>query len=220
MTTRRHAASEIHGTLRERICLLKYPQGTVLRETDLANEFGVSRTPVREALQRLSVEGLVEIHNGVGTRVTKPDNETLRGVFKIRIELAGILGRIGLRPVQPSDIAVLQSLIGRTEKLAQEFRVEEYWDINHMLHYALNDLILIEQFRDYWDSLYFRGARAWYELASTISADATDLLHHEVVELERAMRFNDAEALGHIKRAYISYCFERLEQQLSASVSE
>lgn len=220
MTTKRHTASEIHAALRERICLLKYPRGTVLRETDLALEFGVSRTPVREALQRLSVEGLVDIHNGVGTRVTKPSNETLRCVYKVRIELAAILGRMGLRSIEPSDIELLQDLVARTEKLKQKFSVEDYWDINHTLHYALTDLIVIEQFRTYWDSLYFRGARAWYELAANISEDATNLLYQEVTELERAMRFNDVDAIGFIKRNYISYCFQRLDIQLSADETD
>ena len=51
----------IYDALKRRIVLLEYEPGQVLREKDLIREFGVSRTPVREALIRLETEGLVRI---------------------------------------------------------------------------------------------------------------------------------------------------------------
>ncbi len=69
----RLSADEIHATLRDRICLLEYAPGSLLREALLAEEFGVSRTPIREILQRLAQEGLVSTRNGVGTLVRPLD---------------------------------------------------------------------------------------------------------------------------------------------------
>lgn len=54
----RGQAIEIHRVLRDRICLLQYRPGELLVETELAAEFNVSRTPVRQALQRLDYEAL------------------------------------------------------------------------------------------------------------------------------------------------------------------
>jgi DNA-binding GntR family transcriptional regulator len=71
----------MYKEIRDRICLLTYPPGTVLREADFANEFGVSRTPVRQVLQRLQFEGLVEAKNGVGTIVTGVQLSTFKDAY-------------------------------------------------------------------------------------------------------------------------------------------
>jgi DNA-binding GntR family transcriptional regulator len=74
----------IYRQIRERICLLHYPPGTVLNETALATEFGVSRTPLRRVLQQLNHEGLVEIKNGVGTIVTDINMKTFKDIYDLR----------------------------------------------------------------------------------------------------------------------------------------
>ena len=60
---------DIAQTLRLRICLLDPGQTHVLHENSLAREFGVSRTPIRQALQRLAYERLIETRSGVGNVV-------------------------------------------------------------------------------------------------------------------------------------------------------
>ena len=207
---KRGQAHTIHEQLRLRICLLDYQPGSMLRENDLAAEFGVSRTPIREALQRLAIEGLVEIRNGVGTFVTLLSPADLHDMYKARIEISALLGRIGLRPCTSADLREIDGLVIRTEKLKPSFGIREYWDINHQLHFAVSDLITNIAFRDVWDSFYFKSTRVWYELAQTMIDDATNLLTMEIADLRLAMQENDAEAIGLIKRNYISYSFQRI----------
>lgn len=182
----------------------------MLKENELATEFGVSRTPIREALQRLAVEGLVEIRNGVGTFVTLLRTSDLHDVNRVRIEIASLLGRIGLRACAAADLEEIDRLILRAQNLNHSFEIREYWDINHQLHFAVSDLITNQAFREVWDSFYFKGTRVWYELAQTIPDDAINLLTMEITDLRLAMQENDAEAIGLIKRNYISYSFQRI----------
>lgn len=77
----KHDAETIADALRKRICLEPPGASPVLHEQALAKEFGVSRTPVRQALQRLAYERLVEVRSGIGTVVTplqaqKHENDT------------------------------------------------------------------------------------------------------------------------------------------------
>jgi DNA-binding GntR family transcriptional regulator len=211
--SKRVPSHDIHSQLRDRICLLDYPPGRILREHDLAAEFGVSRTPVREALQRLAVEGLVEIRNGVGTIVTLLEADELHDIYRVRTEMAVLLGRLGLRDGAPADIELLETLLADAIQLKTAFSVGKYWDVNHQLHYSISDLILNRTFQDLWDSLYFKTARAWYDLARSISEDASSLLVMEISDLLLAMRENDAEAIGLTKRNYINYSFRRLLDQ-------
>src|SRR4051794_16254292 len=82
----------MYTQLRDRICTNRYPPGTILSETELATEFGVSRTPLRRVLQRLSYDGLVEIRNGVGNYVTDVDTRTVADLYRLRMRLAELIG--------------------------------------------------------------------------------------------------------------------------------
>ncbi|WP_050761374.1 GntR family transcriptional regulator [Jannaschia sp. CCS1] len=66
----KHNADSIADALRKRICLEPPTASLVLHEQALAEEFEVSRTPVRQALQRLAYERLVEVRSGVGTVIS------------------------------------------------------------------------------------------------------------------------------------------------------
>ncbi|MGH1484160.1 MAG: GntR family transcriptional regulator, partial [Geminicoccales bacterium] len=69
----RQRAKQIYEELRGRICLLDYEPGAIIKERELANEFGVSRTPLRRVLQKLESDGLVLSKQGHGTVVTEID---------------------------------------------------------------------------------------------------------------------------------------------------
>src|ERR1044072_7016818 len=71
-------ADVIYEEIRNRICMLRYPPGHLIHENRLAQEFGISRTPVRQALQKLEIEGFVETRSGVGTTVTGVDFAAFR----------------------------------------------------------------------------------------------------------------------------------------------
>jgi DNA-binding GntR family transcriptional regulator len=80
--------------LRDRICLLVHPPGTMLSENKLAREFGVSRTPIRRVLQALEFDGLVESTPGVGTIVTTLDLRYLKQVYALRLKLIDLIGEL------------------------------------------------------------------------------------------------------------------------------
>lgn len=211
--SRKVTSLDIHTQLRDRICLLEYRPGSILRENELADEFSVSRTPIREALQRLAVEGLVEVRNGVGTIVTALDFDELQEIYRLRTEMAVLLGRMGTRACTQADTDELGALLARSQRLTQSFNVREYWDINHKLHFVISDIILNRTFREIWDNLYFRAARTWYDVAKSMNAIATELLTMEITDLLLAVRENDAEAISYIKRNYISYSWQRVLQK-------
>lgn len=213
-TAKRASSHDIHAQIRDRICLLEYRPGDILRETELAEEFGVSRTPVREALQRLAIEGLAEVRNGIGTIVTELDFDELQEIYKVRTEMALMLGRMGTRACTQADTRQLEALLLRARGLTESFDVREYWDINHQLHFAVSNIILNRTFREIWDNLYFKAARTWYDVAKTMKTDAIELLSREITDLMVAVRENDAEAVSYIKRNYISYSWQRVLRQI------
>lgn len=216
-SSKRIGLDDIHAIIRDRICLRTYAPGDVLREGRLAVEFGVSRTPIREVLQRLSSAGLVEARNGVGTIVTERSTEDVRQIYALRIRIAMLIGEMSPHSVEARAISRISDLLERARALAavmqenvSEASVEEYWRINHEAHFIISDLIGNEPLREIWDRYYFQAASYWYGVVQSDKTTTVLSLCRELEDILDAMKRGDVAAIGFIERNYISYGMERL----------
>lgn len=206
----RGQAPDIYRAIRERICLLRYPPGTVLAETELAREFEVSRTPVRQALQRLEYEGLTEIRNGVGTLVTGLDPAVFDDIYSFRLRLSEMIGDFGAADAIPASLATVKALLPRARKLKLSKDLEAFWRANHELHHAVNRLIANGALRETHDRYYFLASRVWYSAIDRIfSAQITDLVE-ELEETRHALEIGDLRAVGYIQRNHIAFGLRRV----------
>ena len=98
------------------------PQGQVLRQEHLCERFGVSRTPVREALQRLEALGLVSALPNRGARVRSISSAELREAFLIRAELEGLATAHAVPRMTSADLARLDGAEDRFAGLTLELR--------------------------------------------------------------------------------------------------
>lgn len=212
----RGQAVDIHRALRERICRLKYLPGALLVEAELATEFEVSRTPIRQALQRLEYEGLVETRNGVGTRVTGVDFREFKDVYAFRLRLSELIGDFSASSDAPQALAQIENLMPRAEALRQSRNFEEFWVINHELHYVINALIRNSALAEVHDRLYFQASRVWYSFVDQMWDEEVRFLQEELTELCRALRAGDMRALGFVQRNYISFGLARVAKYISS----
>lgn len=206
----RGQAMEIHRVLRDRICLLTYRPGELLVEAELAAEFNVSRTPVRQALQRLDYEGLVETKNGVGTTVTGVDFRAFKDVYAFRLRLSEMIGDFGAADRAGEALKAIEPLGPRIEALLQRRDTEQFWQVNHILHLAVNALIDNSAMREIHDRLYHQASRAWYIFIDRMWDEEVLFLKNEVDELCCALRAGDLRAVGFVQRNYISYGLSRV----------
>lgn len=94
-------ADDIADAVRKRICMQLQDGPHLLLEGALADEFGVSRTPVRQALQRLAYEGLIEVRTGVGSIVNPMDPAVRSMHFAVHGELLKLVARLPDEPIPP-----------------------------------------------------------------------------------------------------------------------
>jgi DNA-binding GntR family transcriptional regulator len=200
----------IHNIIRDRICLLEYRPGTVIHEGRLAQEFDVSRTPIREILQRLGFAGLLEARNGVGTIVTERTLDEIRQIYEIRLQIAALIGDLTPRHCQDEDIAIVKTLLERARDLQDNFNLREYWRINHETHFAIARLIGNAPLMEMWDRYYFQIASFWYQVVESGPVDVSKSLVREMEDVLEAMSRDDVAAVGYIERNYISYGFDRV----------
>jgi len=216
-TTARRAPDTMFDTIRDRICLRIYAPGAVLYEGALAEEFGVSRTPVRAVLQRLSAAGLVEAKNGVGTIVMERTREEVRQIYALRIRIAMLIGDMSPRKVDADDLRQMAALLDRARALVDAgtgWATEDYWRINHEAHFTIGDLIGNEPLREIWDRCYFQIASYWYGVLESDTDAVANSLCRELEDILEAMKRNDVAAVGFIERNFISYGLKRVEEQL------
>lgn len=96
-------SDRVHHELKRRLTLWEYLPGTRMGEEALAAEFGVSRTPVRDALRRLEQEGFLEDTEGwTGYRVRKPDLPRIEELYEVRLSLEqAAVRRLASAPASP-----------------------------------------------------------------------------------------------------------------------
>ena len=108
--------------------------GARLDETELAERFGVSRTPIREALLQLAMTGLVEIKPRRGAIVSAPDPQLLIAMFETMAEIEASCGRLAARRLIPDDEAALKSALAACAASAAAGDPETYYAENYIFH--------------------------------------------------------------------------------------
>jgi DNA-binding GntR family transcriptional regulator len=108
-----------------------------LTERDLAAALGMSRTPVREALQRLQVEGLAKEVPGAGLVVFKSTPREVEEIYSVRVRLEGMAAELAARLATPGDVAFLEQLQTKIEAAARRRRFDEATSLNRQFHEAV-----------------------------------------------------------------------------------
>jgi DNA-binding GntR family transcriptional regulator len=136
---KRTSAEEIRRGLADRIISGTLPPGTALDETQLAAEFAVSRTPVREALRLLAASGLIDQRAHAKALVAKPDEEQLAGMFEVMGYLEALCAGLSAVAMQKNERDALDALHGEMGGLVRDGDAARYAEYNDAFHTAIYD---------------------------------------------------------------------------------
>lgn len=114
------AATRAYAELRQRIMTWQLPPGTRLREVELAAELNVSRTPVREALQRLRSDGLIAARGQRGNEVPRWAARELEDSYRMRANLEAWAARLATERLDRLDLPRLHGLADEMTELSRE----------------------------------------------------------------------------------------------------
>ncbi|MCO6393007.1 GntR family transcriptional regulator [Aliihoeflea aestuarii] len=208
----------IYQILRTRICLLDYEPGSRLREEDLADEFGVSRTPVRRVLVKLEAEGLLRSMHGVGTIVTDIDVSELAQVYELRVELAELVGKLSPAIIDEALVAQFRDIRARCDRLVAMRDPRLFSQINMEFFHLFTTLTTNEPLREISERLYYQTTRIWLKTAARLSSfdellqNEFVIFQREVADITEAVEHGDLAAAGHVRRAHIAMSFSRIRR--------
>lgn len=194
---------QIERTLSSRIVAGEFAPGTVLTVPTLATEFGVSATPVREAMLNLARRGFLSPIRNRGFRVTEVSEDELRELGEVRVLLEAPPMRVIAGTLTETVVAELEVLAERIVQAGREGRFEDYLEADTAFHLALLERAgnrhLVQLVRELRQQTRLVGL---VNLAESDALVASSLEHAELVRLLVA---GDGEAAEELMRRHIGH---------------
>ena len=208
--------SRIYKAIRERISLLVYAPGTVLREGELAAEFQVSRTPIRRVLQKLHYQGLTDVRNGIGTIVKDIDLKTMKEIYDLRMHLAEMMGVLSPCQITAENLNALESLLDDVKKLKKKQNFEGYARLCNSLEEIMISMIGSAPLREITDILYYRVSRIWFTFLPYLNwKEVVSNQEAEIIAIIDAVKRGDLMGVGQIRRIHLHSILTQISKYLT-----
>lgn len=207
----RSLRGKVFQKIREDILKGIYKEHDELREITIGEELGVSRTPVREALRQLELEGLVTIVPNKGAYVTGITHEDVHDIYKIRSMLEGLCARWATEHITEEQIEELEEIILLSEFHLKKNGREQAEQVSELdgkfhkvLYQASNSRILEHVLSDF---------HKYVQMARTMSVGAKDRAGRSIEEhraILEAIRRKDADRAEKLANEHIMKVMENL----------
>ena len=195
----------VFAKIREDILNGVYKEHEELKEAKIGKELGVSRTPVREALRQLELEGLVQIIPNRGAFVTGISAKDVQDIYMIRARLEGLCARWACEFITKEQMEAIEENVYLAEFHSGKGHMEQLAELDnqfhHILYEACSSKFLKHQLLDYHEYLLRVRRKA---LGTQTRATVSIKEHRAIMEAIRAGNANLAERLAseHMTNAY------------------
>lgn len=195
-------ADRAYGLFRDGLRTALFRPGQRLLETELAEQLGMSRTPVREAIRRLQAEGLVAHLPARGLCVATYDAAQVDELYVMREALEGTAARLAAQHAGRPEVLVLQRMLAQEHALDGEAAAEHNQRFHRALHQAAHNRYLLRSLSAISDALLLLGPTT---LGTAGRAEAARVEHRRIVA---AIAARDAVAAEAAARAHIAAAHE------------
>lgn len=198
----------IYDTLLADIISLKYKPGEFIKEADLSLAFNISRTPLREVIKRLALEGYIQVIPRHGNKVTLIDTDSVRQMVDMRILLeAGVLKDLMLK-IRAEQLAELHQILDKQSEVLNSGSVDDFWESDNNFHKRMFELDGKEL---WWKTIrkfephYMRFRKL--EMTDNTNFDLLYVHHKNILKTLEERKIEDIEA---ILRSHIGFCLARM----------
>lgn len=205
---------KVFQSIRDDILKGKYEENEELRESTLGKELGVSRTPVREALRQLELEGLVKIIPNKGAYVTGITGKDVSDIYVIRSLLEGLCARWATEHITEEQIDKLEEIIllseyhvNKKKELASQVTKLDS-EFHEVLYEASNSRILEHVLSDFHN--YVQSARKM----SVTKQDRAEKSIAEHKEILQAIKEKDADRAEKLANEHIMNVMKNLKMDV------
>lgn len=201
----------VYETIRERILRGEFKKNEVLKEVSLAKELGVSRTPLREALYQLELEGLVNIVPNKGAYVIGITDKDIHDIYQMRSRLEGLCARWATEKVTDEQLDTLEEICDLSEFYVTKERFEKILDLDNRFHEMLYQCAdsrmlrhVLSQFHQYIEPLRQKS------LSEMSRVEACTKEHRDILNAIRDKNADLADSLAHL---HMTHAIENVEKK-------
>jgi len=184
--------------------------GSRVPEAELCTRFGISRTPLREALKVLAAEGFVELEPSRGARVVRLKTADIRAMFEVLGALESLAGQLACERMTDQEIAATRKLHDSMVEAFENQAIERYYDLNRRIHEQIISSAANTILDQVYESLSGRLQRARYIPKLTRAQWQESLEQHAAIM--NALEQRDAKALAEIMRQHLQTKYEAVAQ--------
>lgn len=190
----------------------KLKPGQKLLENELRQQFGVSRSPIRECFRILESEGLVVINPRKGTFVRELTRKEIEDIFSIRLSLESLAAKLAVPNIREKEIDFFNESIKKMEEALRNKDIKSFLRLNYVFHSAFirasNNQVLEKILGSLGKGIWLRIAFLYYQSRSELKS--SNKMHKEIV---KAFQEKDAgsaqriveEHIEHGKRVLLKY---------------
>lgn len=205
--------NEIYKILKKRIINLDYEPGFILNESELADEFNISRAPVRSALRLLMIDKLVNIVPRFGAQVTAIDFKQMKFVFEITRVLDPFAARLAAERISDDSIKELEEIMERIN--SYEEISKDYQDAivdDERFHNIVYSSCGNPWLKGILTELHYHTERLWHYCESFF--DSTDLFSNTLDKVLKAMKEKDLDNAEKYSRDHIDDFVLKIKKEM------
>jgi DNA-binding GntR family transcriptional regulator len=210
-------AVELTDRLRSLIMEGELKPGEKIPERMLTERFGVSRTPVREAVKVLAAEGLVVLVQNRGAVVSKLTVSELDEVFPVLAALEGVAGELACRNATDAEIAAIRRLNDRMHRAFEESDRPAYFEINQKIHAAILAAARNATLSNQHQLVARRASRARYQANLTVERWRQALDEHDAII--DALEARDVPRLGLLMKEHMEHKLSSLNPAIAETAA-
>lgn len=219
LETHKPLKEEIFDALHRQIIAGKYATGDWLRQQDIADQMGVSMTPVREALDLLVAKGIAERVPYQGVRVRKMNEEEVAKAYGLRLVLEAIIAREAATNITPQQVTQLKKIMDEMDRHVELSEMPQERQLSREFHAAIaeasGNALLIQLYtivsNAFPDWLLYE---ALYRKPELVKSSVTQT-HDEHTEILDALKKGDADLAVKVSIEHVMESGRWLEKYLN-----
>jgi len=205
--------NDIYQTIKHRILHLDYAPGSILNEKVLAKEFGVSRTPLREVLNKLEWDQLVRVIPRTGTMVSEIEFQQVMNTFQVRLGIEEMIGKMAAEHIFPEQLQQLTILQKECEEIYGERNKVALMAIDRKFRDVLNESTNNPVLENISEALYDHTVRLWCAVLDKGAwKEEVQSVFDEIGQTIAVLQ-SPGKKLGILRRELLNKHIERIRQK-------
>ena len=212
MTKKKLKSEEIYEIMKQRIIKLEYEPGEVLNEVELAEEFNISRTPIRKVFQKLNNDKLLNIVPRFGVQVAPIDFRDMKYIFEITRKLDPFAAKLAVERISEANIEKLEDIVKRLKSYEIEKDYQNAINDDEKFHNIISSSCENPWLQDMLLSMHNHTERLWHYCEQYF--DDLDLFTDTLEKILEGIKEKDLNKVEKYSEAHIDEFVLKIKKEL------